>query len=163
MEVMVVVVIVGVLATLAVYGTRKYVLSAKTAEAVSMITQIKAAEEAYRDEMFVYLGASDFTKWHPVDAPEASVYSWDKATDMGALFNALGVQPTGGVHYAYAVVAGVGDSLPAPPEGVQNYFPPSTDGPFYIVMAKADLDGDGEPTYAFSHSGTSRVSVNNGF
>lgn len=163
MEVMVVVLIVGVLATLAVYGTRKYVLSAKTAEAVSMITQIKAAEEAYRDEMFVYLGASDFTNWHPVKDPEARVYSWDTDSPMRATFNALGVQPTGGVHYAYSVVVGnAGDSVPDNP-GAQQYPKPSTDRPFYVVMAKADLDGDGVFTYAISHSDMSGIHVDTGF
>ena len=57
-ELMAVVVMVAVLATLAVYGVRKYVFAAKASEAFTMINAIKAAEEAYRDETFVYLNVS---------------------------------------------------------------------------------------------------------
>ncbi len=40
-EMMAVVIIVGVLATLATYGVRKYVFSSKTTEAIHMIGSIK--------------------------------------------------------------------------------------------------------------------------
>ena len=50
-ELMAVVVITGILATLATYGVRKYIFSTKTAEAIHMIGSIKGAEESYRSEM----------------------------------------------------------------------------------------------------------------
>src|SRR6516164_655381 len=71
-EMMTVVVMVGILATLAVYGVRKYILSAKSGEAVSMMTSIKAAEEAFKDETFVYLDVStNFqpANWYPTATP----------------------------------------------------------------------------------------------
>ena len=113
-ELMVVVVIMGVLAALATFGVRRYVLEAKKAEAASMITQIRAAEEAYRDETFAYVGMSNFELWHPENEPEARVYSWTKSTVVfDTVFAPLGVQPTGGVQYSYCVVAGgVDDSIP---------------------------------------------------
>src|SRR5688572_6725608 len=78
-ELMAVVVIVGILATVAVYGTRKYIRSSKTAEAVTMIDNIRAAEEAYRDETFRYLGLSAFDNWHPRDTPAgSSVHDWTR-------------------------------------------------------------------------------------
>ena len=47
-EMLTVVIIVGVLATLAVYGVRRYILSSKTSEAISMMASIKSAEEAFK-------------------------------------------------------------------------------------------------------------------
>jgi prepilin-type N-terminal cleavage/methylation domain-containing protein len=159
-ELMVVVVIMGVLAALATFGVRKYVLEAKKAEAASMITQIRAAEEAYRDETFAYLGIDAFDEWHPVDEPGAEVYSWERDTNLRrVVFGPLGVQPTGGVHYSYSVAIGLaGDSMPALPTTRTFDFADAT-GPFYIVMAKADLNGDGTFTYALSHSDTSTVHI----
>src|SRR5690606_16163650 len=66
-ELMTVVISVGILATLATYGVRKYGLEAKKAEASSMLVQIRAAEEAYKDETFEYLGGEDFSVWYPTD------------------------------------------------------------------------------------------------
>src|SRR5262245_53361587 len=71
-EMMTVVVLVGILATLAVYGVRKYILSAKSGEAVSMMANIKAAEEAFKDETFVYFDVSTnftTTNWYPMTNP----------------------------------------------------------------------------------------------
>ncbi len=158
-ELMVVVVIMGVLAALATFGVRKYVLEAKKAEAASMITQIRAAEESYRDETFTYLGRDEFDQWHPVDEPGAEVYSWERDTDLRTeVFGPLGVQPTGGVHFSYCVVDGLAGDSPAIPSTTTFDFADPT-GPFYIVMAKADLNGDGTFTYALSHSDTSTVHI----
>lgn len=157
-ELMVVVIIMGVLATLATYGVRKYLLEAKKAEAGSMITQIRAAEEAYRDETFEYLGADDFSVWHPTNDPGGAKYDWGIDTSMRVqVFDRLGVRPNGVVEYAYAVVAGnAGSTLPTIP--TEREFPfPAPVGPFYIVMAKADLDNDGRYTYAIAHSDTSAI------
>jgi prepilin-type N-terminal cleavage/methylation domain-containing protein len=162
-ELMTVVVIIGVLATLATYGVRKYVLAAKKAEAVSMLTLIRAAEEAYRDEMFVYLGGgATFGLYHPVSDPGPGKRSWDvEAADGNAMttaFRELGVRSDGPVGYSYAVVAGTGDNLPdLPTNRTFNFAAPT--GPFYIAVARADLNGDGTYTYALAYSETSEVSV----
>jgi prepilin-type N-terminal cleavage/methylation domain-containing protein len=164
-ELMVVVSIVGVLATLATYGVRKYLLEAKKAEAASMITQIRAAEESYRDETFRYLGSStnDFSKWHPTDVPGGAKYDWGTDTDLrDEVFGPLGVRPSGPVEYAYTVVAGVGGTIPLPPTTKVFSFPAAT-GPYYVVMAKADLNNDGRFTYALSHSDTSEIYFDEGF
>ena len=57
-ELMVVVVIVGILATVASVSVKKYVASSKTTEAIHMIGAIKAAQETYKDETFTYLPVS---------------------------------------------------------------------------------------------------------
>ena len=58
-ELMVVVVMVGVLATLAVYGVRKYVFAAKSSEFNWVIQDIKAGQESFRLETHRYLDISD--------------------------------------------------------------------------------------------------------
>jgi prepilin-type N-terminal cleavage/methylation domain-containing protein len=160
-ELMTVVVIVGILATIAVYGTRKYIRSSKVAEAVAMIDNIRAAEESYRDETFRYLGIGDFDNWHPRDTPAgSSVHDW--STDNGPIsdvFNTLGVRPTGPVRFVYTVVAGdVGNAVPALPTATQFTFPTVT-GPYYVVAAKADLSGSGRLSYALAHSYSSAVHI----
>jgi type IV pilus assembly protein PilA len=164
MELMVVVSIIGILATLATYGVRKYVLSAKKAEATSMLAQIRAAEEAYRDETFAYKGVDAFTVWHPAGTPGANKRSWDsESNDMTLAFQALGVRSDGPVYYSYSVVAGTaGDTIPPIPTARTFDFPEPT-GPYYIVMAMADLNGDGTFTYALSHSDSSEVYVDDTF
>jgi len=163
-ELMTVVLIMGVLATLATYGVRKYVLEAKKAEATSLLTQIRAAEEAYRDETFQYLGVSDFSNWHPVDDPGGAKYSWGVDTALRTqVFDPLGVFATGVVEYSYCVVAGpAGGSIPAVPTEHEFDFPTPT-APFYIAMAKADLDDDGRYTYALAFSETSAIHIDEHF
>lgn len=163
MELMVVVAIMGVLAALATYGVRKYTLSAKKAEATSMLTQIRSAEEAYRDEAFSYLGGADFETWHPVNSPSPDKHSWNVTSpnSMTNTFLTLGVQATGPVLYSYAVVAGTaGDDVPElPDDSTRTYVIPEPTGPFYVAMAKADLDGNGAFTYALAWSGSSEIWV----
>jgi prepilin-type N-terminal cleavage/methylation domain-containing protein len=164
-ELMIVVVIMGVLAALATYGVRKYLLEAKKAEAASMITQIRAAEETYRDETFEYLGVESFAEWHPTNDPGGAKHAWTVATpnDVTDVFSRLGVLPTGVVEYSYSVVAGTaGGGLPAIPTTRVFDFPEPA-GPFYIAMAKADLNDDGVYTYALSHSDSSDIYIDAGF
>ena len=164
-ELMTVVAIIGVLATLAMYGVRKYMLEAKKAEATSMLTQIRAAEEAFRDETFAYRGVGNFNVWHPTTEPGTGKRGWASGTANAqtSVMNDLGVLPTGGVTYSYAVVAGTaGSSLPTIPTTKTWSFPTPT-GPFYIAMAKADLDGDGTYTYALTHSDSNEIYVDETF
>lgn len=164
-ELMVVVAIVGVLATLATYGVRKYVLEAKKAEASSMLVQIRAAEEAYKDETFQYLGASSFDTWHPTSTPSDGKGSWDSETTSmrTGVFDPLGVRPDGPVTYSYAVVAGLaGGSIPTIPTARTFTFPTPTT-PFYIAMAKGDLNGDGTFTYALTHSDSAEIYIDETF
>jgi type IV pilus assembly protein PilA len=167
-ELMAVVSIIGILAAVAIYGTRKYIRASKTAEATSMIANIRAAEETYRDETFKYLGLTNFNSWHPVNVPLANVYSWD--TDNGqisTIFHTLGVQPTGPVRYTYTVFAGdVGSTTPEFPTAAKlaSFNFPAITGPYYVIIAKADFTrrslSDGErPLYALAHSYSSAVHI----
>jgi type IV pilus assembly protein PilA len=162
-ELMIVVAIMGVLATLATYGVRKYLLEAKRSEAVSMLTQIRSAEEAYRDERFVYHGLDKFDTWHPDDDPGGKKMGWGSgANAMTDVFNELGVVSTGPVEYSYGVVAGTVGAAPIAIPMPMAPLPAPT-GPFYIAMAKADLNNDGSYTYAFAHSESNRVALDSNY
>jgi prepilin-type N-terminal cleavage/methylation domain-containing protein len=165
-ELMVVVVIMGVLAALGAYGVRKYLLEGKKAEAVSMLTQIRAAEEAYRDETFEYAGLTTFDVWNPTSDPGGQKYGWEfeaSNAQRTQVFNPLGVLPNGPVEYAYAVVAGpAGTDPPALPITLPAALEKST-APFYIAMAKADLDNDGTYTYAICQSTTTAIHLEDNY
>jgi len=173
-EMLTVVIIVGVLATLAVFGVRKYILSSKTSEAISMMASIKSAEEAFKAETFIYLNVStDFgdgnfypsnQSTHP--ASKYGKFAWPNGSgsDPEKKFAMLGVQPDGPVLFTYAVVAGgPGDSAPSLPTSKQDFgFPPTATQPFYVAVAKADLGGKlGRFTYVLSHSYSSEIYVEN--
>jgi type IV pilus assembly protein PilA len=162
-ELMAVVAIIGVLAAVAAYGMRRYIHASKTAEATSMIANIRAAEEAYRDETFKYLGLNDFDSWHPVDDPSGKVYSWGFDNGrISEIFLTLGVQPTGPVRYAYTVFAGdVGSTTPEFPTEAKlaSFNFPAITGPYYVIVAKSDFQGTGRLTYALAHSYSSAVHI----
>lgn len=166
-ELLAVVVIVGVLATLATFAVRKYILAAKTGEALSMINVIRAAQEAYRAETFTYLDVSgEFDVFFPPTPPGPGKISWDGHTGPQADgFRTLGVSAGGPVYYRYAVVArpaGVG--LPALPSDMQRQnfnFPSAPTEPSYAVLAMGDLDGDKLFSFVLAHSYSSEVYVEN--
>jgi prepilin-type N-terminal cleavage/methylation domain-containing protein len=148
-EMMIVVVIFGILASLAVVGMRKYIQHSKTAEAPQMIGAIKAGQEAYFDETFRYLDVSggDLDNRYPLDA------SWDMKVQWGGGdatlrdgFATLGVSSAQAVQYRYSTAAGGPGDSPSFGAGVtaaEYNFPSSTTVQWYVVKAIADLDQDG--------------------
>jgi type II secretory pathway pseudopilin PulG len=159
---MVVVVLVGVLATLATYGVLRYVRTSKASEAYAMIIDIKGAEEAVRDETFKYIGLPDFTgddSWHPINpehptGPGNFKMSWTVHTGKAAAyFQRLGVVSNGPVYFQYSVVqGGAGDPFPQLPSTNQLGLTGNAGAPFYIAAARGDLNGDGEDSYVIGHS-----------
>ena len=164
-EMMVVIIIVGVLATLATYAVRKYIFSAKTSEAVSMMTVIKAAEEAYKDETFVYLNVSGtYAKLYPMEKEQnlgEKKYAWGGGSDTVAQnWRTLGVQTDNPVQFGYALVSSsAGTALDNPPTEKQFGFPSTQDA--YAVLAQGDVDGDGKYSYVVSHSYNAEVYIEN--
>ena len=170
-EMMTVVVMVGVLATLAVYGVRKYILSAKSGEAVSMMTTIKSAEEAFKDETFVYMDvSSNFqpTSWYPTATPGKSKIQWGGTPQtLADKWRTLGVRPSGPVQFAYAVVATApGGAVPTLPTVVKTNsdfnLPTTATEWMYVAAGRADLGGrDGVYTVVMSHSLSTEIYVEN--
>jgi type IV pilus assembly protein PilA len=145
-ELMIVVAIVGILATLAVYGVRKYMATAKTAEAKNTIGQIsKLAVASFESEkvaanMLTFKATTtslravcDSEPVNPIPAVTAikglkyqsSISDWDSGGNKG--FSCLHFSMTMPQYYAYSYTAsGVGAGTDA-----------------YTVTANGDLNGDG--------------------
>lgn len=156
-EMMIVVVIVGILATLAVIGVRKYILSAKSNEAIHMIGAIKAAQESYKSETFRYLDVSaSLTTFYPRD-PGQFKSAWNNPGHSDyAAWNTLGVESAGPVQFGYATKAGVGGTPPQPGTTANIPYPASGE-PWYVVRASSDLNGNGVLSIYTSSSFTSEI------
>jgi prepilin-type N-terminal cleavage/methylation domain-containing protein len=167
-ELMIVVAIVSVLATVAIYGVTKYTRSAKASEATETLAAIRVAQELYRQETFVYLdvSAGSLANLHPRSTPDGDKVDFGGDGDDAALaarFRELGVETSGPVYFSYGVVAGrAGESFPeVPTEKTDFNFPADPADPFYVAIAKGDLDGDGNFSYFLTHSLSSEVYMEN--
>lgn len=168
-EMSAVVVIVGILAALAVYGVRKYIQSAKSSEPIQMIGAIKAAQEQYRADTFTYLDVSgshtlNSSTYYPTATPSKKVWGWgDTSTAQGAAFRSLGVTADAPVRFAYGCAAGSSsDAVPSPAMSytVANW-PATQFGPWYVVRAIGDLDADGVQSVFVSSSFTGSIVIDN--
>jgi type IV pilus assembly protein PilA len=143
-ELMIVLAIIGILATLAVYGVKKYVLVSKTAEPIEMINSIRAAQEAYKDETFAYKNVSTggINAYHP-GTPNDSKRSWVTGTAADNNWNELGVRAGAPVQFGYACVAGgAGNAVPGLGITANLNFPSPPASPWYVVKAAGDRDVD---------------------
>ncbi|MDX2053759.1 MAG: prepilin-type N-terminal cleavage/methylation domain-containing protein [Polyangiaceae bacterium] len=167
-ELMIVVAMVGVLATLATYGVRKYILASKTVEGPEMLRSIKEAEELYRQETFTYLPTStspgsSYFPWGTTVPTGGKKMNFDCATctDQSA-WNNLNVSTNHPVQFGYEVVTGpVGTAPSAHPKWTIAGFPASPGDIWYVAYATADLDGDGESLVFAGSSFTSEIISNN--
>jgi type IV pilus assembly protein PilA len=137
-ELMIVVAIVGILASLAIYGVRKYIANAKTAEARNSLGQIgKDSQTAFEKESLagtVMLAANSttisrslcFTATQTVPAGSASIKGakyqsdqgasadWNKdATTAGTGFACMKFSMSAPQYYMYNYVSGAGPAAPA--------------------------------------------------
>jgi type IV pilus assembly protein PilA len=161
-ELMTVVIIVVVLATLAVYGVRKYVWSAKTTEAYDMINSIRSAQEAYRAETFAYCNVSggNLGTYWPAATPDKGKTAWDDGVCSAAQcvgFRTLGVTPNGAVQFRYSTIAGSGTPSLSGTPATGYQLPAAATGPWYVVQALGDQNGDGTPSVFLSSSFSSDV------
>ncbi len=116
-ELMIVVAIIGILATTAIPSFLRYQLRAKSSEAKSNISAIRVVEESVFSENGSYMPAAA----EPPIVPGSNSVPFNSATPDYA---ALGWTPEGEVYFSYAIVV-------------------SVDGAGYTADAAADLDADG--------------------
>jgi type IV pilus assembly protein PilA len=167
---MIVVVIVGILATLAVVGYRKLVQSSHVSEATNMVQAIRVAQEAYHSETQQYADVSaSLWSWYPEPSamPDGKhVTAWGAACTncaSGQSWAVLPVHVDGPVLFGYATKAGpVGTNPAALPADIAGQIdltkvtPSPTE--WYIVTAMSDLDGNGSPyTYVATTSWSNQV------
>ena len=188
-ELMIVVAIVGILAALGLYGFRKYLSSANSGEAKSMLASMKIAQESYRSENLTYAGcdgtaggapkastgADDIaTGWlYPRELADINdrKIQWGGASNVGACFNAIGFRSTGAVRFSYGVRSGLpgasvthGGTL-APTDAAfasnagMNIGVVTPNEPWYIAIAVGNLDNDSSYSLMTTTSQANEVQV----
>jgi type II secretory pathway pseudopilin PulG len=171
-ELLTVVAITGVLATLAFASLRAHVGAAWGAEALNMVQSIRAAQERWRSEHMMYLDVSTDDNWYPRDprtdptARQAFYYAPDDDTHINGL-DWLQLRPTapGAVRFGYLANAGTADTTmtPAASPGPAAVWPASPTDNWYVIQAIGDPDGDGVVSYYRASSLTGDVvAVNHG-
>ncbi|MFH2006435.1 MAG: prepilin-type N-terminal cleavage/methylation domain-containing protein [bacterium] len=155
-ELLIVVVIVGILAAVAVVAYQKYVAQARKSEVFSMIASIKSSEEAYKAESSQYLSTttSGETDYYPAlgsGGSEPSLKQFNPTSDGKTLWTALSVSaPQSSLYCGYVVVAGNADDLSgagARGRTLFNNVAPSR--PWYYVRAECDFDGNSSVNSTF--------------
>jgi prepilin-type N-terminal cleavage/methylation domain-containing protein len=152
-ELLTVVVITGILATVGFAALRGNVSAARGTEALNMVQSIRAAEERYRSEHMMYLNvSSDPEAWYPRN-PTALANRNTEQTFFGATHADsvawLQLRPTapGPVRFGYICNAGnAGAIMPAPTRGPAVTWPTTTDN-WYVIQAIGDTDWDGSISY----------------
>jgi prepilin-type N-terminal cleavage/methylation domain-containing protein len=174
-EAMIVVVIVGVLALVAVVAYRRWVRTSYMAEAHDMVSNIRTAEESFRAENGGYLdisGTLDKNHTYPSKTPGAFKTGWGGPCDSSACPNpkhqwsTLAIEPKGPVAFGYAVVADNTGAAPGDPVSAalkEMSVAPNLAGlagrPWYVVEALGDINGDGVYTRVLGDSADSQLYV----
>jgi len=136
-ELMMVVVILGILAVVAIPRYQSYVYKSKTTEAVGFLSEIKARQESYRADFGQYCNASagDPEAWAPDSNPKDVPRSWTPA----AGWLQLGAVPPGrSVLFSYVSVAGIPGTTPSWGGGL-GY---NGSDFWFVSRALGDLDND---------------------
>jgi type IV pilus assembly protein PilA len=172
-EMMIVVIIVGVLAMLAVVGYRKLIQSSHISEAQHMVQDIRVAQESYHSETQQYANVSTgLEAYYPYPYPnEHTVTAWGAAC-VGCASNMdwsmLPLHVDGPVRFGYATLAGAANTSPSSvgaPASVQVSgkpltFPAPSPVDWFIVSAGCDLNNDGTVgTHVYTTSWTNQVFV----
>lgn len=183
-EMMVVVTIISILATLAVVGFRKITQSSHVSEATNMVQNIRVAQEGYHSETQQYANISaefpsgsgaSLGTLYPANPKYGIMTAWGAACTAGCVTGAdwslLPLHVDGPVLFGYATIANsnagacvasvmvngvAGFNLAPTPPGTC----PSTD--WYEIGAEADLDGIASGyTDVFGVSWSNQIVVSN--
>jgi type IV pilus assembly protein PilA len=169
-ELLIVVAMVGVLAALGMVGYRKYISAAHTGEAKSVIQALRNAEHQYKVDTLTYLKCADsYTDYYPQGAGGPNDRKWHWVNDAHPKFEcyrSLNVDPDGPVRFAYAVVAGSAADTPLALDASQWKTPPqwpvlAVPGPWYVIQATGNLDGDSELAVLVSSSFDNKIYIEN--
>ena len=119
MELMLIVILLGILLTVAIASYVNFQKRAKTSEAKTNLGSIRTCQEAYHVASENYLTCP----LHPSSIPPGTAVLW-KDSQLSNEWKKLGFEPCGKVRYSYKVEI-------------------SDDGQSFIASAYGDLDGDG--------------------
>lgn len=150
---MIVVIIIGVLASVAIPTFTSYIYRSRTSEATTFLAEIRQRQESYRSEFGRYAGApADQQSWGnytPGSLMGGQAQSWPDDQE----WNELGAQPDGPVRFQYRTIDGPPGSTP--PGGL------GYDGSdfWFVAQAQGDLDGDGDTVTFEAYSASNGVWV----
>jgi prepilin-type N-terminal cleavage/methylation domain-containing protein len=163
LELLTVVTIVGVLATLGLVSYRRFITSSKSSEAIYMVGSIRAAQESYRAETLSYLDVSaGFNEYFPTSSVGAKKTGWDAAAHKDyTRWRQLGARPDGAVYYGYLVGAGVAGAAPPALHLANKPTWATTTEPWYVIEAKGDVDGNGIFSWVAGSSFTGEIYLEN--
>ncbi|MEJ7731162.1 MAG: hypothetical protein WKG00_18340 [Polyangiaceae bacterium] len=132
---------VTLIAVVGAVGFRKYQQAAAPSEAPAMLMNVVGGELAALASSGKYTECAGGP--YPRLAPDPRRHAWTALGHPGApCWAALAASP-GPVRFVYRVVAGgPSDPVPSPPKSGLTM--PSPTGPWFVAMAAADLDGDGD-------------------
>jgi len=163
LELLTVVAIVGVLATLGLVSYRRFITSSKSSEAIYMVGAIRAAQESYRAETLSYLNVSDgFNDYFPTSSVGNKKTGWDAASHKDyTRWRQLGARPDGAVYYGYIVGAGAAGAVPPALHLTNKPTWKATTEPWYVIEAKGDVDGNGVYSWVAGSSFTGEIYLEN--
>lgn len=145
-ELMIVVVILSILASVAAYSYSAYIRRSRSQEARTMLASIASREAAYRAEFGAYasVGRNSPTTALGVSNAWPAATPGTRASFVGSSIPAewaqLGFRPSGDVRYRYVVLAGDPSTVPPGEAGFASA--PNRDL-WFIAEAYGDLDNDG--------------------
>ncbi len=161
---MIVVVIVGVLSTLAVYGVMGYLRAAKMSEAPEMLHAIKAAQESYKDEIFLTSPSAPIsislypTKKGELGAQKKQGLEADgrgSSTTSRRSASRRVRRSTSATRIAAMVVESTSGKVTDVAANLNYLASPA--GSWYIAKAMADVDGDGTYSVFVASSFTDEI------
>lgn len=146
-ELMAVVAITGILATIGVMLVIQHMRAASTHEAVAGMEKLRGLEESFRAQNGRYLDVSRTPGpiWYPAATPGKAYYSWTQDGADAQFWRQLGAASALETRFGYAVNAGLpGTDLPAlqAPHTFTNTIPPTEE--WYVIQVRGDRDGDGK-------------------
>ena len=149
-ELMITVAIMGVLAALAVLGYTRWIRTAKTAEATSVMSSIKGQQDTYRAETLKYLdctaGGKNLGQHYPAPAPTDKKQTFDTSacgSDVVCLsFRRLNVTSDKQVYYVYSCAAGPADGTAVSSSSGRTYG--VANDTWNIIRAVGDLNNNGK-------------------
>lgn len=143
-ELLTVVAITGVLATIGTMLVRKHFVHAKSNEATAIMQAIRVAEEARRAETGSYQSCSGSTgtPWYPA-TPDGKVRAWSSPSHPDiASWQTLDIKRAEGTQFGFlAFAGGPGATIPAPVTVSKPVWSAQTD-PWYLIEAAGDRDND---------------------
>jgi type IV pilus assembly protein PilA len=143
-ELMAVVAIMGILATLGIASVVKHVADAKATESTALIQAIRGAQESQRSESGMYLDVSTTAgpQWYPA-APDGKARAWQFPSHADyARWRLLGISRPEGTRFGYLVNAGPPNAAMTVPQSSSKPTWPVPADPWYVIQAAGDRDND---------------------